>query len=455
MISPMLKDLPMDLESEKNLIWCLLRKPELLRDETLSFSIGDFHFSPHRRIIQVLLDLDSDGMIPDPGMISGRLGDQGDRDYLFELRDEMWAHPANAHHYVEKLREVAIKRQAIFDADKLFRAARLGPEDVAKVRVEIKKRRVECESDVDRIVAIDATNLVSVPPREHIIQNLIPRGIAIALHGPPGIGKSVFLTKMTVAVASGQPFYGMATFPGRVMYISNEWADDDEVCRIWYEKTRHIVADRIDLVRSGPLLEWVSVDVGGRRKNVWEFTRRGSQILRRLEHTNPDLIILDTVLGLCLGVEQLNNSMTYALGDLLQKEIGTRFGAALIAVAHTSQSSSKESLDQRLHYEAMAGGNGLPGALRMAIGLTKVRPTDFGTEVLGLSRSFVAVGSSKFNVEGFRPLWTNNKPGYFSWGQTGLEYDPTPYSAIIGGVEPAEARKEKAVLKGGKNETYF
>ena len=141
MILPTLKDLPMALESEKNLIWCLFRKPELLRDETLSFSVEDFHFPPHRRIIQALVDLDSDGMIPDPGMISGRLGDQADRDYLLDLRDELWAAPANAHHYVEKLREVAIKRRAIFDAGRLFRAAQLGPEDVAKVRAEIEKKR--------------------------------------------------------------------------------------------------------------------------------------------------------------------------------------------------------------------------------------------------------------------------------------------------------------------------
>ena len=455
MILPTLKDLPMDLESEKNLIWCLLRKPELLRDETLSFSIEDFHFFPHRQIIQGLFDLDSDGIVPDPGMISGRLGNQTDREYLFALRDEMWAVPGNAHHYAEKLREVAIKRQAVFDAGKLFRAAQLGPEDVEKVRDEIEKMRGDYDSGADRIVAIDAIKLVSVPPREHIVKNLIPRGIAIALHGPPGTGKSVFLTNMTVAVASGQPFYGLESFPGRVMYVSNEWADDDEVCRIWYGKTRSIPEGRIDLVRSGPLLEWISLDAGGRRKNVWEFTKRGSQFLRRVEQTSPDLIILDTILGLCSGVEQLNNAMTYALGNLLQKEIGTKFGAALIAVAHTSQTSSKDSLGQRLHYEAMAGGNGLPGALRMAIGLTKVRPSDFGTEVADLSRSFVAVGSSKFNVEGFRPLWTNNNPGYFSWGQTGLEYDPNPYSAIIGGDEPAKARKEKAVLRGGKSEAYF
>jgi hypothetical protein len=123
--------------------------------------------------------------------------------------------------------------------------------------------------------------------------------------------------------------------------------------------------------------------------------------------------------------------MTYELGDLLQKQIASKFNAALIAVAHTSQASSKESLEQRLHYEAMAGGNGLPGAVRMSIGLTKVRPSDFGKEVFDLSRDLVAVGSSKYNVAGFKAVWTEKKPGFFSWGQSGLELDPDPITAIV------------------------
>ena len=78
-----LRDLPIDIENEKNLIWCLLQSPELLRDESLSFSIDDFYFAPHRRIVGTMVDLDAEGILPDPGMIANRLTDQSDRDYLF------------------------------------------------------------------------------------------------------------------------------------------------------------------------------------------------------------------------------------------------------------------------------------------------------------------------------------------------------------------------------------
>ena len=136
-----LRDLPIDINTEKNLIWCLFQKPDLLRDESLSFSVEDFHFFPHRKIVQGMLDLDNEGIVSDPGMIAYRLTDQSDRDYLLDLVENMWASPSNARSYAEKLREVAIKRQAIFDADKLQKAASSGvPEDIAHVYGELSKK---------------------------------------------------------------------------------------------------------------------------------------------------------------------------------------------------------------------------------------------------------------------------------------------------------------------------
>jgi hypothetical protein len=249
------------------------------------------------------------------------------------------------------------------------------------------------------------------------------------------------------------------------MYVSNEWADREEVSRIWYPKTRNIKRGQLALEPSGPLLDWVLIEKDGQRKGEWVFTEKGRAVLRKIEKMRPDLIIFDTVLGLCSGIEQLNNAMTYELGNLLQKGISSRFNTALIAVAHTSQASSKESLERRLHYEAMAGGNGLPGALLMTIGLTKVRASDFGKEVLDLSRDLVAVGSSKYNVEGFKPCWTNNIPGFFAWGKTGLELDPNPRSAIIRQEKKKEKNEPVPVLlpvwsevqdeKGGDNDNFL
>nr|WP_256856186.1 AAA family ATPase [Leptospirillum ferriphilum] len=356
----------------------------------------------------------------------------GERGKLLKDLEFIVPTAANAKHYAEILKEKTESRQAIFDADKLIRAASSGvPADIARVRAEIAKREDPGESDS----SIDAADLSPAPPREHIVKDLIPRGIAIVLHGPPGTGKSVLFRNMTLAVAGGQAFYGIETLPGRVVYVSNEWAEKKEISRIWYEKTRQIPRGRLLLEPSGPILEWVQIKKDGSQKEEWVWTRKGREILRNVEKMRPDLIIFDTILGLCSGIEQLNNAMTYALGDLLQKQIASKFNVALIAVAHTNQASSKECLESRLHYEAIAGGNGLPGAVLMTIGLTKVRASDFGKDVSDLSRDLVAVGSSKYNIEGFRPCWTDKSPGYFSWGRSGLELDSNPLSATI--------RKEK------------
>lgn len=457
-----LKNLPSNIEAEKSFLGSVFIDNGVLDREILIPE--DFRLESHRRIYMAVKEL-WEGRIPiDPVILSDLLDKKewsrhtGGFEYLDELSIVVPT-AANAPHYARILREqTALRKSKILNAQ---HAQAIDEGDLEKVE-RIERKMAEREDPGESDPSIDAAALSPVPPREHIVKDWIPRGIAIALHGPPGTGKSVFLTNMTVAVAGGQAFYGMETLPGRVMYVSNEWADNDEISRIWYEKTREIPHGRLALEPSRPLLEWVSTEKDGHRKSEWIFTAQGRKILRKIEKMRPDLIVFDTVLGLCSGVEQLNNAMTYELGDLLQKQVASKFNAALIAVAHTNQASTKESLESRLHYEAMAGGNGLPGAVRMTIGLTKVRASDFGKEAEKLSRDLVAVGSSKFNVEGFRPHWTNNRPGFFAWGRSGLELDPNPVSALIRKeknkeTEPIKFMTEGAVIgeKGGDDENFL
>ena len=425
-----LKNLPANIEAEKSFLGSVFLDNGVLSREILTPE--DFRLDGNRRIYMAMCEL-WEGRIPiEPVILSDLLAKKdwirhtGGFDYLDEL-SVIVPTGANASHYARILKEqTALRKAKILNAQHAQAIEEGDLDDIERIAQKMAENHGE-ESNS----SVDATDLCPVPPREHIVKDWIPRGIAIALHGPPGTGKSVFLTNMTVAIAGGIPFYGLETFPGRVKYVSNEWSDREEVSRIWYPKTRNLKTGQLALEPSGPLLEWVSIEKDGQRKGEWVFTTKGREILRKIEKMRPDLIIFDTILGLCSGIEQLNNAMTYSLGELLQKEIASKFNAALIAVAHTSQTSSKESLGQRLHYEAMAGGNGLPGAVRMTIGLTKVRESDFGKDVAILSKSLVAVGSSKYNVEGFKPCWTDNQPGFFSWGQSGLEFDPDPRSAII------------------------
>ncbi|MHB8544884.1 MAG: AAA family ATPase [Leptospirales bacterium] len=447
-----LRNLPIDIDNEKNLIWCLFKKPDLLRDESISFSVDDFHFSPHCRIVQAMIDLDAEGIIPDPGMNANRLSDPSDREYLLNLRDEIWAHPSNAKAFLEVLRGLAKKRQSLFDADKLQKATLSGfPEDIARVRAEIGRRADDAQ---DPPPFLFPSRLSSRPHREMIVEGLIPRGIAIVLHSPPGTGKSVLLTEMTCSVASGRAFYGFRTVPGPVVYISGEWPDEEEIDRIWYEKTRNIPDDRLALVPGEPLWNWVSVNNEETRKSEWQMTQYGRVLTRRLHQICPELIVLDTLLGLVAGIEQLNNPQMYSLGQIVQKW-ATEFNAAVVIVAHNNQASSRDSLPRRLHYEALAGGNGLPGAVRVCIGMSPVRPEDIGVEAL--AQSGVALAVSKFTVKGFLPIWRVEDPGFFVWGRSGLELDPNLLSSLVSRKEKEEPVKFRTVLteKGGDGETYY
>ena len=450
------KSLSGNIEAEKSFLGSIFFKNPVIDQEIIT--PDDFCLDAHKKIYETMLDLWADHTPIDPVTLSDRLekkgwsGLTGGFQYMEDL-SYIVPTAANAPHYARILKEqTAFRRAKILNSQHAQAIEEGNLEEVERIERKMAENHGE-ESDS----SIDATDLCSVPPREHIIQNWIPRGIVIVLHGPPGSGKSVFLENMTSAVAEGARFYGLETSSGKVMYISNEWTDKEEVSRIWYPKTRNVKSAKLALELSGPLLKWVSTEENGQRKSEWIWTEKGIKILRKIENMKPDLIIFDTILGLCSGIEQLNNAMTYELGDLLQKQIASKFNAAVIAVAHTSQASSKESMEQRLHYEAMAGGNGLPGAVRMTIGLTKVRASDFGKEVLDLSRDLVTVGSSKYNVAGFKPIWTDKNPGFFTWGQNGLEFDPDPTSAII----LKEREKKQTVsrslsdAKGGDNAKIY
>lgn len=258
-----LRDLPTDINNEKNLIWCLLREPELLRDESLSFSVDDFHFAPHRRIVQAINDLDRDLIVPDPGMIANRLTDQSDRDYLLDLAESMWASPSNARYYAKKLHEVAARRKALYDADKLRRAADSGvPEDIAKVRAEIAKRGDPDETGFTVIRPSIAFSKI-LPPPVYVLPSLRPRtaGMIVAQEG---VGKSFLALEIGLAKATGYDMTGIGvTGPGRVIYFSKE--DPPEIIEERLQAIAPFIESDEALARVDGL-EIVSLSMGNRQR---------------------------------------------------------------------------------------------------------------------------------------------------------------------------------------------
>ncbi|MHB1286517.1 MAG: AAA family ATPase [Leptospirales bacterium] len=409
-----LRDLPIDPENEKNLIWCLLRKPDLLRDDSLSFSVEDFHFGPHKRIVQAMADLDAEGILPDPGMISNRLSDSSDRDYLLDLTETMWASPLNAKFYAEKLREVAIKRQALFDAEKLHRAD--SPEDIARVRAEIGKR--EYPEQTGKTIWVDAFDICQQPLSsvEWLVDRIFPRSGAGTVDGPPESGKSSLIVNLAATIAnSGGCWFGQECLSGPVVVLGGE-KSSRAVWRRDFERLGKVTRPGSFLIPEldGPLWKW------DRREGVWIKTPSYAEAIRGIKRIKPVLVIGDTIMRLGLGIDQIDNAQQAALGLELE-ELAAESGCLFLTIGHTNQASTKEALSWRLHYLSRAGGNGLPGVLRYCFAVTRIHRCDVGKngEIEGMFsldevslRKLVACGVSKGN-EIPTAAWTNNNPAFF------------------------------------------
>ena len=414
-----LRDLPIDIENEKNLIWCLLRKPDLLRDESLSFSVEDFHFGPHKRIVPAMVDLDVEGVVPDPGMIANRLTDQSDRDYLLDLTETMWASPSNARYYSEKLREMAIRRLALFDADKLQKAALSGvPDDIAKVRSEIGNGKREYPEQTGKTFWVDAFDICQQPvtPVEWLVDRIFPRSGAGTVDGPPESGKSSLVVNMAATIANGGGcWFGQDCLSGPVVVLGGE-KSSHAVWRRDFERLGKVTRPGSFLIPEldGPLWKW------DRREGVWFKTPSYAEAVRGIKRIKPALVIGDTIMRLGLGIDQIDNAQQAALGFELE-ELAEEAGCLFLIIGHTNQASTKEALSWRLHYLSRAGGNGLPGVLRYCFAVTRIHRSDvqkngelegmFSPEEVSF-RKLIACGVSKGN-EIPPAAWTNNSPAFF------------------------------------------
>lgn len=412
-----LRNLPIDIENEKNLVWCLIRKPDLLRDDSLVFRVDDFHFSSHQRIARIIVDLDRDGIVPDPGMVSNRLTDPSDREYLMDLVSDLWASPSNARFYADKLREVTVKRQAIFDAERLRRAAvEGGPEDVARVRAEIAQR--EDPKEKGKTVWADAFDICRQPvsPIEWLVDRVFPRTGAGTVDGPPESGKSSLIVNLAATIANGGGcWFGQDCLSGPVVVLGGE-KSSHAVWRRDFERLGKVTRPGNFLIPEfdGPLWKW------DRREEIWIKNPSYAEAVRGIKRIKPVLVIGDTIMRLCLGIDLMGITQQAALGLELEA-LAAEAGCLFLTIGHTNQASTKEALSWRLHYLARAGGNGLPGVLRYCFAVTRIHRFDvekkgelegmFSPEEVSL-RKLIACGVSKGN-EIPTASWTNNNPAFF------------------------------------------
>lgn len=175
-----------------------------------------------------------------------------------------------------------------------------------------------------------------------IVGNLIPAGLTV-LAGAPKRGKSWLALKMALCVASGEPFLGMPTQKGAVLYLD-------------LESKNYRVQERLQKLMAGPAPQNLYFSHRAERLDgglLEQLKSWASQV----EH--PSVIIIDT-LGRIKGAtrkgENAYESDTRIYGELQSFALENRLG--IICVHHLK----KDTGTNDDYFERISGSMGLTGA---------------------------------------------------------------------------------------------
>lgn len=383
-----LRDLPVDPVAEKCLISCLLRKPPLLRDKSVNLSQEDFHSQAHQKIVRAMVDLDGEGIVPDSAIIADRLGEPGALPYLEDLYDIV-ASPANIRHYVGKLRDVRWRRQAMFDADKLQKAALSGdPDDIARVREEIAKKEDPDEAGFSVIRPSVAFSKI-LPPPFYILPSLRPRTVGLIV-AQEGVGKSFLALEIGLAKATGHDMTGIGiSGPGNVIYFSKE--DPPEIIEERLQSIGPFIESDEALARADGL-EIVSL-YGRPATLVSEKSVVNEKLIRQIIKIGSGkvLLIFDTLRKLHDLEENSSGEMKILL-EVFDR-IALETGAAVLLVHHTNKTSNLSG--QQGDQSSARGSNAIVGNTRWSLHLETVK-----NEESGEKRIKVTIPRASYGPEG-------------------------------------------------------
>ena len=192
-----------------------------------------------------------------------------------------------------------------------------------------------------------------------IINNLIPAGLTV-LAGAPKRGKSWMALKMALCIASGEPFLGMSTTKGAVLYLD-------------LESKAYRVQDRLSKLIVGPAPENLYFAHRAERLDGGLMAQLKSWAAQ-VEH--PSMIIIDT-LGRVKGGshkgENAYESDTRIFGDLQAFAMENKL--AVVVVHHLR----KDTGSNEDYFERISGSMGLTGVCDAVMALAGKRGEETST----------------------------------------------------------------------------
>jgi hypothetical protein len=308
--------------------------------------IGPRHFQDptHRLIFQSMRHLLQENLPPDLTGLWQHIGaEHGEvnartREVTLALsRDPIST--LHARGAIDQLKRAEASRQQLRAAHELQQSIMDGDEERQReARRQIATAGQEDRGGLPRIIS--AADLVAkeCPTPAVLISGLLHRGAKLLLGGGSKSYKSWALIDLAVSVASGSPFWGLATSASRVLYLNFEIVESFFRGRI------------MDVAKA----KAVNIPTMAKGLDVWTLRGHAADLALLVPHIvaqaagrDYGLIVLDPIYK-CLAGRPENDAG--AISELLNEveKLAHRTGAAVVIAHHFAKGSAaaKESLDR-------------------------------------------------------------------------------------------------------------
>jgi RecA-family ATPase len=233
-----------------------------------------------------------------------------------------------------------------------------------------------------------------VPPRRWIVPDMIPLLTVTMVMGDGGVGKSILLLMLAVAIATGREWIGASPERGPVIFVSAE-DDLDELHRRLEAIVKAMGLTTADLghLHLVPLAGKDAVmGATAGKTGIVEATPLWRELVALVERIKPRLVILDTLADVFAGNENARPEARQFVG--LLRGLAIDHDLALIVAVHpsvygmssgtgTSGSTAwSNSVRARLYLETIKGDDGreIDAALRVL----RLKKSNYGPPGLDL-----------------------------------------------------------------------